>query len=219
MQPTLPQEETTQSKPFDPSTLKSGRTKGGAWRFVSKYIVHILSATVIFLGGINLNLNLKVSEMAALKSAMSKLKAKNKKLITQQKNIKKRLVSHRKAKTKQLIARAKEKIVSAPAKAVPLLGVATIVAMTTVDVNAFCGDIKDMNSVEKELYGEVEESEPSSQEFDEVCSMNVKEYLSPTLQAKYDESIQFIKTKTNASIEWIKEASDSSLNSMKSFFD
>jgi hypothetical protein len=97
-----------------------------------------------------------------------KLSSQNSKLSQNQKRIRAGVISHRQKMTKTLISRGKSKIASAPAKAIPFLGTATIIAMTTLEIQSYCDDIKEMDNFEKELFGSLEKN--TSQEEEVLCN-------------------------------------------------
>jgi len=123
--------------------------------------------------------------------------------MRKQKIIQKKFSKHKQKFTKRLVNRANKKIATAPAKIVPLLGVATIITMTTIDVNAFCDDINEMNTLEKNMFGKVTNSEWAD-EVSRVCNYDIKKHLSPQLQKQYDKPTQYIKSTYNSSIEKLK---------------
>ncbi|MBN2826127.1 MAG: hypothetical protein JXQ76_12425 [Campylobacterales bacterium] len=156
--------------------------------FISKYLFHIAIASVVALGGLSMKINLELSRMATLKSNLAQLKKQNKELQNKnkalhQKNKKVALKyqEHKAKRNQQLLARAKQKIATAPAKAVPLLGVAAIITTTAADVNDFCNDIKQMDTLEKELFDSVSPNNLSS-EIHSICSLDIQKYLTHILE-------------------------------------
>lgn len=170
--------------------------------FIKKYLLYILSSALVVMGGWNINMQMELGKMRVMKSNLAK---KNKALLTQQKQSAKRFAKHKANKSKQLLSRAKKKIASAPAKVVPLLGVAAIITMTSADVYDYCRDLKDMNALEKELFERVSENNTTAQ-IEAICNLDIPAHLKPKLQSQYDQLIHTISNRYDASILWIKDA-------------
>lgn len=188
----------------------------------NKYIILMLISIIVSLASWNMKLvvdnatdlktiakKLAILQMKnkTLKNNNKTLKSKNSKMLQKQRVIKKKFGKHKKRFTKKLVGRAKKKIASAPAKIVPLLGVAAIITMTTMDVNAFCDDINEMNALEKDIFGKVTDNNLSTK-ITEVCNYDIKKHLSPQLQEQYDETAQYIGEKYKGSLEWFEKQSN-----------
>jgi ElaB/YqjD/DUF883 family membrane-anchored ribosome-binding protein len=175
-------------------------------------MVYVLGGMLIVMGSWSIQMNVELSKMHKVLSNLNKLQKQNKqlrhrnqKLLAQREESAKRYAKHKAKKSQEFLDRAKSKITAAPAKVVPILGVASIVAMTTADVHATCSDIGDMNALEKELFEHVSESNISS-EIEYICTLDLKKHLSPKLQNHYDTLINDISNRYDASLLWLKDA-------------
>ena len=117
-----------------------------------------------------------------LKFEVSSLKLKNEKLVTKNKSLndknrknKKRITNHRKALKTKNLARIKNKIVSAPAKSIPLLGTAVVASATASDIYNLCQDIKEFEELEKSMFGPLEHNEIQNE--NEICGFDFNETL------------------------------------------
>lgn len=117
-----------------------------------------------------------------LKFEVSSLQLKNEKLVTNNKSLndknrknKKRIKNHRKALHTKNMARIKNKIVSAPAKSIPLLGAAVVASATANDIYNLCQDIKEFEELEKSMFGPLDYDEIQNE--DEVCGFDFNETI------------------------------------------
>jgi len=188
-------------------------------KIFKKYIGYIIVSISIFL--LSWNISISINNPSTLLKYENKqlikknkiLKAKNRKLITKQKIITKKIQQHRKKTVSKLINRSKNKLATAPAKMVPLLGVATIIAMTTYDIKAYCQDINDIKSLETTLFGDIK-SDDMIVEIDEICNLDIEKKLKPILGDKYKS----IKDDFKGSIKWIEDNTKSSFEALERLF-
>ena len=108
-----------------------------------------------------------------LKFEVSSLKVQNANLVTKNRTNKKIIKKHRKTLTTKNMARIKNKIISVPAKSIPLLGTAVIASATASDVYDLCQDIKAFEELEKSMFGPIEDDEIESE--DEICGFDLNE--------------------------------------------
>ena len=116
-------------------------------------------------------------------SPTNKKKALNTKLVKQQKamaNVTK--VSSR--ISKRVVRNASMNLASIPAEAVPMLGIATIVTVTSVDLYDACQTLKDLDSLSIDFNG-------ASTETEKVCGYEVpsKEEVLKLIQDEYEKLI------------------------------
>ena len=110
-----------------------------------------------------------------LKFEVSSLKVQNANLVTKNRTNKKIIKKHRKALKTKNMARIKKKIVSVPAKSIPLLGTAVIASATASDIYDLCQDIQAFEELEKSMFGPLEYEE--TQNRDEICGFDLNETI------------------------------------------
>ena len=108
-----------------------------------------------------------------LKFEVNSLKVQNANLVTKNRTNKKIIKKHRKAMKTRNMGRIKNKIISAPAKSIPLLGTAVIASATASDIYDLCQDIKAFEELESSMFGPLEVNETQNE--DEICGFDLNE--------------------------------------------
>ncbi len=120
----------------------------------------------------------------------TKLTKTNKKLIARKKHIHNRITKRRKKLTSMKLSKIKDKLITAGPKMTPIIGISTIIASTTYDVNNYCKEIEEMENFEYQLFGD----QNIKKDKNKICGVNVKNELEQTGKNVKDEYNVFIKS-------------------------
>jgi len=158
-----------------------------------KYIIIILFSGIIFLGVELRNTYNEISKLGSvidnLKVSNTKLKTKNKTLITKQQKIHNKIIKRRQSLSTANIKKAKRKLASAGAKMIPFLGIAVITSATAYDIKDYCKDIDEMEKFEYDLFG----SKDLANYDKTVCGIDVEEKLAETeieIESQYNQTLK-----------------------------
>ena len=157
----------------------------------------------------NAILTTQVKELSTLNQSLIK---KVQGIKTKVKTIKKNIFSMKQRFYKRFAKRAGQKIASAPSKIVPLLGVATVITMTTLEIKDMCSDMKELEALNSLFPNEHNTTTADSNNFQKFCNYDLEKDLKPLLDAKYDNSLNWVKENSNKSLDWIQHHSNNSID-------
>jgi len=110
---------------------------------MKKYIIHSIFSSIILVSGLSYNYYISYQQkLLSLSSKLAYMKYKERKL---NKKIKKFRVGF----IKKSIFKMKKKVASIPAKSIPFIGTATILALTAYEIKSICKDIEDVYNLEE----------------------------------------------------------------------
>ena len=167
-----------------------------------KYFIIVSLLLSIFSAGIKFIYD----KFNSLNYELTILKAKNKKLISKQKDTykknksnKKKMREHRKALISKKLKRAKLKLAKAPASMLPFAGATAIVAFTVNDLHNYCQDIKEFKKVEALIFGPLDNE--ISEDEKVLCGFDVKKELLPAIKSYSKDSTNWIIEEYNIIID------------------
>ena len=112
---------------------------------MKKYLIHTLLSSIIVISTLSYNSYLSFQQkMLSLSSKLAYMKYKEKRLN-------KKIKKFRGTFVKKSIFRMKKKVASIPAKSIPFIGTATVLALTAYGIKSICKDIEDIYSLEKSI--------------------------------------------------------------------
>ena len=112
---------------------------------MKKYLIHFLLSSLFVTGGLGYQSYLSYQQkILSLSSKLDMMKYKNK-------VFKQKVKKFRIGFIKKSVFRMKKKVASIPAKAIPFIGGATVLAMTAYEIKEICEDIENLYSLEESL--------------------------------------------------------------------
>ena len=128
----------------------------------------------------------------------------NTKLTKQNRQFKKSFRSYKKNQNLRVKKKIENKIITAPAKALPLLGTTAIVAMTVNDIKSICNEYEILNEFEKNVFETFSETN-SSVAIKELCNYDIQRQLVPIIEEQYNQTMKSMSLKIGKTEEWIDE--------------
>jgi len=132
------------------------------------------------------------------------IEAINKKHIRERKEKLKKFSSYKQRYKLRVKSQINNKIISAPAKAIPLLGTTAIITMTANDIKSICNEYDILNKFEKDVFETITETN-SSEGIERLCKYDVLKELTPKIEKKYNESIRIMSNKIGRTEMWVRK--------------